>query len=219
MTLALPYLPSIDGSDAKSMPDNVSSLLDDMGARGVIDCVNWPEKFSYRPMATFSCAYSDSHIWIDFMVRCNYLKAEHTANQSPVSSDSCVEFFIDPKGDGEYWNFEFNCIGAVNASRRRERPKPTRLDDATLATILRFPSCGRRPFLELEGLFTWSLLVGIPLSLLGIDPDRPPETASCNFYKCASGTSAPHYLSWAPIATDKPDFHRPEFFAPIMFLK
>ena len=28
----------------------------------------------------------------------------------------------------------------------------------------------------------------------------------------ADGTILPHYLSWNPIETPKPDFHRPEFF-------
>lgn len=33
-----------------------------------------------------------------------------------------------------------------------------------------------------------------------------------NFYKCGDGLTVPHYLSWSPIVTEKPDFHRPEFF-------
>lgn len=212
-------IPRIDRLDSLSDIDARLTLLDDKGARGEIACVNWPEQFPYRPLASFSCAYSSRYLWIDFLVRCNYLKAEHYTNQSAVSSDSCVEFFIDPHGDGEYWNFEFTCIGTINASRRRERKNPFRLDDATLATVVRYPSCGTRPFLEIQGLFTWSLMVGIPLVLLGIDPDNPPKDTKVNFYKCASATSAPHYLSWAPIATEKPDFHRPEFFGNLTFLK
>ncbi|MDE5921249.1 MAG: hypothetical protein K2G82_06535, partial [Paramuribaculum sp.] len=31
-------------------------------------------------------------------------------------------------------------------------------------------------------------------------------------------TSEPHYLSWAPITTPQPDFHRPEFFGNITLL-
>ena len=30
--------------------------------------------------------------------------------------------------------------------------------------------------------------------------------------------SLPHYLSWMPIDTPKPDFHRPEFFGKINFV-
>jgi hypothetical protein len=33
-----------------------------------------------------------------------------------------------------------------------------------------------------------------------------------NLYKCADKSKTPHYLSAFPIETEKPDFHRPEFF-------
>ena len=215
-SITLPHLPQLD-----TLPtaDAIRLVLDDKGARDDIASVNWPDAFPYRPMTTFAAAYSDEAIFVDFLVRCNYLRAENYENQSPVSQDSCVEFFIDPLGDGEYWNFEFNCIGTVNASRRRERPVPTRLNDRQLAQIGRFPSCGTRPFREIEGLFTWSLLIRIPFDLIGLDPANLPDKIKGNFYKCASATSDPHYLSWSPIESEKPDFHRPEFFGDIYFHK
>jgi hypothetical protein len=39
-----------------------------------------------------------------------------------------------------------------------------------------------------------------------------------NFYKCGDKLPVPHYLSWAPIATPRPDFHRPEYFDTLMFI-
>ncbi len=36
--------------------------------------------------------------------------------------------------------------------------------------------------------------------------------ARINLYKCGDNLSHPHFLSWRPIQTDKPDFHRPEYF-------
>lgn len=212
-------IPRIDRLDQLADPNAIIAILDDRGARAEISCVDWPEVSDYRPMSNFAVAYSSKYIYIDFLTRCNYLRAVNTADQSPVSEDSCVEFFIDPLGNGHYWNFEFNCIGAINASHRFERPKPTRLTSEELATVRRYPSCGTRPFCEIEGLFTWNLLVAIPLELMGLDADNMPETARANFYKCASATAEPHYLSWAPIAWPKPDFHRPEFFGEIKFLK
>ena len=212
-------LPRLDVLDTLQRPDAVCSMLDDKGVRGEIASVNWPSTFPYRPMTTFSAAYSEKSLYIDFLVRCNYLRAENYENLSPVSQDSCVEFFIDPKGNGEYWNFEFNCIGAVNASRRTTRENPTRLTAEEIDMIKRYPSCGTRPFREIEGLFTWSILIDIPLELIGLDAKDIPEMVRGNFYKCASATSDPHYLSWSPIKSDKPDFHRPEFFGNIYFEK
>ena len=54
---------------------------------------------------------------------------------------------------------------------------------------------------------------------MGLDADNMPEKVRGNFYKCASATSEPHYLSWNPILTDKPDFHRPDFFGDIYFAR
>lgn len=210
-------IPRLDELDTMTDAAAIIAALDTHGARGGINWVNWPEASPHRPMATFAIAYSSRYIYIDFLTRCNYLRAVNTADQSPVSQDSCVEFFIDPLGDGHYWNFEFNCIGTVNASHRRERPAPVRLTSDEIATIRRWPSIGNRPFCEVEGLFTWNLLVAIPLSLMGLNADSMPATARANFYKCASATTEPHYLSWSPILTERPDFHRPEYFGALRF--
>lgn len=211
------HIPYLDGLDAQLDPPALTALLDDKGARADIRCVNWPEKFAYRPLSSFSIAHNGTHLFIDFFTRCNSLRAVNTANQSPVSEDSCVEFFVSPDpASRRYWNFEFNCIGAVNASTRIERPAPRRLDDTEIATIVRHGSCGTRPFDERSGMFAWNLLVAIPLELIGVKFEGTPLTMRANFYKCGSATGAPHLLSWAPIYSDKPNFHTPEFFGTII---
>lgn len=211
--LSIPRIPELAQLDDA---DSIVKILDDQGVRRTIESLNWPEAFPYKPLATFAIAHDGSNIWVDFLVRCNYLRAENWEDQSPVSQDSCVEIFLQPRVDGEYWNFEFNCIGTINASHRRERKNPTRLSAAELAQVVRYPSCGTRPFCELEGVFTWNLLVKIPLSLMDVDASEGPVAMRGNLYKCAGACSAPHYLSWNPIDTPAPDFHRPEFFAPII---
>lgn len=213
--IRLSYLPQLD---ALNSPDAVINLLDLKAARRTIESVNWRDRFPYQPLTTFTTAHSGKNIYIDFFVRCNFLRAENYTNQSPVSEDSCVEFFVEPVPGGEYWNFEFNCIGTVNASHRKERAHPTRLTDDEIARIRRFASCGERPFRELEGIFTWNLLIVIPLDLIGVEYTGEALKLRGNFYKCASAASQPHYLSWNPIETPKPDFHRPEFFGNIILL-
>lgn len=210
-------IPRIAALDTLADADAIISLLDSEGAHGMIDENNWPDAFPYKPLSTFAVAHSGNNLYIDFFVRCNYLRAVNSANQSPVSEDSCVEFFVKPVAGGEYWNFEFNCIGAVNASHRIERPAPTRLSDEEIAQIQRIASCGTKPFCEVEGLFTWNLLVVIPFSLIGVDAVSPGTVMEGNFYKCASAASQPHFLSWNAIDTPKPDFHRPEFFGKLVF--
>lgn len=195
---------------------NIIETLENKGERYIIDSLNWADKFPYRPLSSFTIAHDGKYIYIDFFVRCNYLKAENYENNSPVSQDSCVEFFVAPNCDNHYWNFEFNCIGTINASHRTERKNPTRLNDEELAQVLRYASCGNKPFQELEGIFSWNLLVAIPLSLIGVKYQGMPISMKGNFYKCASGCTQPHYMSWNPIITENPDFHRQEFFGKII---
>lgn len=212
-------VPYIRQLDELASADDIMTLMERSGNRCTIDSLNWPEIFPYQPLTTFTIAHTGKHIYIDFFVRCNYLRAENYKNQSAVSQDSCVEFFVSPNlSDCQYWNFEFNCIGTINASHRRERNNKTPLTDAELATVRRYASCGTRPFREMEGMFAWNLLVAIPLQLIGIEYKGAPIEMRGNFYKCASATEAPHYLSWNAVGGDKPDFHRPADFGIITLL-
>lgn len=61
-------------------------------------------------------------------------------------------------------------------------------------------------------LCTWSLTICIPFEVIGLDPARLPEKLRGNIYKCGDKTAHPHFLSWAPVGTSQPDFHRPEYF-------
>lgn len=210
--LSVPMIAKLDSLDMES----VSELLEIEAPKYGINCVNWQSEYPYHPITVFSIAHSETAIYINFFVRCNFLRAVNYKNNTKVCEDSCVEFFMQIPGSEEYWNFEFNCIGAVNASHRKERNSPIRLTEEEISRIRRYASCGSSPFQELEGLFNWSLAVSIPFEMVGIDSKKLPMEIQGNFYKCASGTSMPHYLSWSPISTKSPDFHRPEFFGKII---
>ena len=120
-------------------------------------------------------------------------------------------------GEKEYYNFEFNCIGTALAAKRESRELCTHFTSDKMAQIKRYASAGNKPFQEMQGIFAWELLVAIPFSLLGLEGDNLPKTVNANFYKCADNSSLPHYLSWSPIQTKCPDFHRPEFFGELHF--
>lgn len=211
-TLHIPLIPELNGME----PDQVIKTLDERGTRQTIDTLNWKAEYPYKPLTAISIAHSGTHIYIDFIVRCNYLRAVNYQNNSHVHQDSCVEFFVAPHGTTPYYNFEFNCIGTIHAAKRTDRHNGTLLSDEQLAQVVRIPSCGTRPFEELEGMFSWNLLVEIPLSLIDIEYEGKSIEMRGNFYKCADLTTTPHFLSWAPINTPAPDFHRPEFFGKII---
>ncbi|MDE5744637.1 MAG: hypothetical protein K2H84_03125, partial [Paramuribaculum sp.] len=163
-SLSVPYIPELDSLNL----EQVASILDEKGVRRTVDCLNWKEQFPYHPLTAFSIAHSDTCIYIDFFVRCNYLRAVNYKNNSDVYQDSCVEFFVAPQGTAPYYNFEFNCIGTIHAAKRMDRHSGELLTDEQLNTVRRLASCGTRPFNELEGMFSWNLVVAIPLNLMGV---------------------------------------------------
>lgn len=206
---SLPYAPQLEDRALSE----VANLLEEVGVRLSVESLNWPAEFPYRPLTVVSAAHSGKHIFLDFFVRCNYLRAVNYSPNSPVSEDSCVEFFVAPASTPEaYWSFCFNCIGTVRC-KARDGGSFRFLSPEELGRIRCYASVGNRPFQEVEGSFIWSVSVAIPLDMLGIDykPGEPVELAA-NFNKCASATSQPHYLSWAPISSEHPDFHRPDCF-------
>ena len=100
----IPFLPKLDGLSE----DEIIKQLDENGNRRTIECLNWKEQYPYRPLTVVSAAHSDKYIYLDFVVRCNYLRAVNHTNNSSVHQDSCVEFFVCPDGKLPYYNFEFN---------------------------------------------------------------------------------------------------------------
>lgn len=213
-TLRIPYAPELDTLNIA----DVANALEECGTRFPVECINWPDKYPYRPLTVVTAAHSGTHIYIDFLVRCNFLRAVNFTDNSPVSEDSCVEFFIEPKPGEPYCNIEINCIGTILAGRRRSRqdPERTRMSSEELSRIRRHATVGSRPFQEIEGSFIWCVTAAIPLDLIGLEYKGEPLEVRGNFYKCASATSQPHYLSWAPIDTPEPDFHQPSFFGRII---
>jgi len=207
-TINVPYVDRLDDASIESVAD----ILTEEGSAGSIDSINWPERYPYKPITSFRIARSASAICIKYTVCGNVLCAVYSKDQQPVWKDSCVEFFCKRADQNGYMNFEFNCIGTCYSAKHITRHESELRTLEELQQVLRYPSIGTKAFQELEGMFEWELTVAIPFSLLGIDPANLPEKILGNFYKCADDTAFQHYLSWNPITTPTPDFHRPEFF-------
>lgn len=168
---------------------------------------------------SFSVRHDGSSIYLIYFVEEPHLRATCTEFNSPVWEDSCVEFFISPEGDSNYYNFEFNCIGTILGSYGKDRHERERFDPALLGKIEAVPSLGRKPFGERQGPASWNLLVKIPLEVLRYMDNASLEglRATGNFYKCGDRLPEPHYLSWSPVKSPRPDFHTPQFFGPLIF--
>ena len=197
--------------------ETISRLLDEK-RKHAIDTVNWSE-FCYKPDVKLSICYSDSELLIKFYVTENGVRAVNGEANTPVYQDSCVEFFTKPVSDGPYKNFEFNAIGTCLSQVGMDRNSRDFVDAEQIATIRRLSSLGSETFEEKPGEHTWSLLVAIPFTLIfgEAQPDLSGKIIRSNFYKCGDKLSQVHYLSWNPIETEDPDFHRPEFFGVLEF--
>jgi hypothetical protein len=180
--------------------------------------VNWPGDYPSCPPVHFRIAYDDTRFILAFDARETCFRASETEDNGRVWEDSCVEFFIQPGGEGGYYNFECNAIGTLllaHGDGRHEREAAPR---EVLATI------GRQARVEVtrdggESLYHWSLLLSIPFTALFRHrfAPRPGESARGNFYKCGDKTARPHFLSWNPVDSATPDFHRPGSFGLLSF--
>ncbi len=195
----------------------VSESLEKDGVKIGIATINW-EKFSYKPYAVCFAGYSNSDILLKYQVKENYIRAQYTGIHDPVYKDSCVEFFIS-SGNGNYYNFEFNCIGTPYAAYGRKRDGRELLSSDRTSKIKTFSTLGDKPIAMRELSDSWELSIAIPFELFYEKEFKNPHGQSFtgNFYKCGDELPVPHYLSWNPIDIEKPDFHRPDFFGDIYF--
>lgn len=184
-----------------------------------VDRVNW-SAYPYRPEVFFRMAYTDDAILLHFKVKEASVRARFGSDNEPVWQDSCVEFFSIPAGDGVYYNIECNCIGTLlmAAGQARENREPAPL--SLLAEVQRWASLGREPFAERFEETAWEVALMIPYRLFFKHnlTSLAGKQVRANFYKCGDALQTPHFLSWHPIAVEKPDFHRPDFFGSVKFL-
>lgn len=193
------------------------SLRPGCTAESSVDSVNWPESFPVKPSVEVFVSYDAEALTVRFEVVETDVKAVYSNDLDPVWEDSCVEFFVLCADGKHYCNFELNCIGALLASRRLSRDDYAYFTPDELARVERKTSLPSRKAVLVEGESRWSASMRIPFDLLGFD--SVPESLAVNFYKCGDCTDHPHYLSWSPITTPAPDFHRPEFFGRLNFMK
>lgn len=186
-----------------------------------------PESSPHHPETQCKLLYDEKNIYGIFRVDDKYVRSLHTEFQSPVYTDSCVEFFIQPKNSKGYFNFEFNCGGALLASFVTD---PTRIGgsvrECTSLTpddnfqIKRQSSLPRTVNPEITENIVWHLEFSIPFAVLekyaGSLRNTGGQVWRANFYKCGNETSHPHWGSWAELSGL--NFHLPADFGKIHFL-
>jgi hypothetical protein len=189
-----------------------------------IDCFR-PESTSHRPLVRCKLLYDDTHLYGLFSARDRYVRCVHSGFQTPVYEDSCVELFVQPRSDKGYFNFEFNCGGALLASYVTD---PARLNGRVAGATPLSREEGRQVAVygslppvvdETEDEVTWSLEFAIPFALIHAYAGNPGKMEGRvwrgNLYKCGDKTTHPHWASWSPLR--ERNFHAPWDFGVLRF--
>jgi hypothetical protein len=133
---------------------------------------------------------------------------------------------LQPKSKGGYFNFEFNCGGAMLASyvtdparidgRVRQCTPLTLADDRQIQRYSNLPDVVDP---EITKKQIWFLEFSIPFAVMekyaGLLRETGGQTWRGNFYKCGNETSHPHWGAWSPVK--ELNFHLPECFGSIKF--
>ena len=174
-----------------------------------LDHILWEPDAGIRASGRF--CYDAENLYVHLYAVEKDIRAEYTAPLSPVHRDSCLEFFFMPETEDRYFNFEINPNGCMHIGFGHGRHDSTVLYRRDASGLFRIHT-GRTP----DG---WEVCYRIPLSFLRVFyPDYAfTGRLKANVYKCGDDTPRPHYLAWNPVLTEKPDYHRPEFFGTMVF--
>ena len=185
-----------------------------------------PESSDHRPRTYARLLYDRDGLFGIFLVKDRYVRCVHTHYLEAVYKDSCVEFFVQPKADRGYFNFEFNCGGSllcfyiVDPTRVPNGFKDfTPLPEEDGKQVVIYYSMP--PVVEPEIVVPteWLLEFFVPFAVLekyvGPVGNVTNQEWRANLYKCGDETSHPHWASWAPV--DEFNFHLPHCFGTIRF--
>ena len=186
-----------------------------------------PASSPHRPATSVRLLHDCDSLYLHFLVEDRFVISTRTQFQQSVCCDSCVEYFVQPRGNSGYLNFEINCGGTLLSQYIED---PTRTADGFAKFTPLSAEYGSRVrirhampqvvFPEPVGPVVWQVACQIPLDVLeayvGKLGPLPHQVWALNFFKCADESSHPHWASWSPIGKQL-NFHQPCYFAPLQF--
>jgi hypothetical protein len=212
MSLEIPHLRFLS-DDLKYLAGSLAHI-----EAQYIENFPWGE-VSPSPRVQFKIVHDNHAVILVFDVWENETLARYTKHNQPVSKDSCVEFFVRFKGEENYYNLEFNCLGTCLVGWGPDRDNRELLPLEVIDQIKMHTKIVRKSTGEVP-LINWQLTLKIPLAVF-VNSNIPQligQKATANFYKCGDDLSQPHYMSWASINYPTPNFHQPAFFGELTFL-
>lgn len=179
-----------------------SDVWDDCESAEVA-CPNW-KNWRYAPKTFCKMLEDDTGLYIRFTTDEEPYSVYENFND-PTNRDSCVELFINfsPENTGNYMNFEINSKGVMSlgfGSSIQNRKQIADVDFSIFRIMAEEKQNG------------WEVFFYIPFSFVKKYYAGVSGTFAGNLYKCGDRTPKPHYVSWAPIRTEVPNFHLSEYF-------
>ncbi len=152
--------------------------------------------------------HDDENLYVSMRCYEKAPRATVTEHEGMVHLDSCMEFFFSPCPAlrPDYFNLEANPFGAIKfnyGAGRKDRIKTGKLPQFAAMDAVRTDAY-------------WQLTCTIPFALIReYAPEFTGEAGSvirANMYRCGEQAEEKSFVTLFPIGTEKPDYHRPEFF-------
>ncbi len=180
----------------------------------------------FKPRAEAKMGYDKDNIYVIFRVKDKFVRSVVQDYNGNVSGDACVEFFFAPDAEypERYFNLEINAGGTplmFYIAPPYPKGKFIKLEPKDFEQIEIAHSLPKLVDPEITDSITWTVEYRIPLSLLEkFSYITRPATGvvwKANFYKTASLSSNPHWITWSFVDNPKPNFHLPQFFGSLVF--
>lgn len=175
-----------------------------------IDTLLWTDSIDISAQAQL--CYDADYLYVRLEAVEPNIRMEETDPLAEVCHDSCLEFFLRPTERMDYFNIEFNPnkivwlgfgAGVHNLIRLMPDTK------ALLAPQVEFTDGG------------WVITYRVPFAFIRqFFPEFEVKAGGkmyANAYKCGELTAKRHYLSWNPVLSKTPAFHRPQDYGTLIF--
>lgn len=176
-----------------------------------IDQYPWDES-GYCPEAHARIGWNSAGLHVLMYAKEPSIRTEEIKTGGMVCCDSCIEFFFKPfpQQDARYFNCESNAAAIMHIGLGDGRPG---------RTVWRELPKGIAPTHSRHAGAWWAVSYSLPMDWIAqnfaASRLQAGQILLGNCYKCDESIH-PHFGMWSPVQWPKPDFHRPEFFAPMM---
>lgn len=179
---------------------------------------------AFRPVTEAKMLYDEDFLYVIFRVKDRYVSSLVQEYNGIVSGDACVEFFFAPdtSSPDRYFNLEVNA-GGTPLFYYVTKPWVgfNALSEEDIKQVKIAHSLPSKVDPEIIEPVTWTIEYSVPISVLkkfsNVTQPKKGTVWRANFYKTASRSSNPHWITWSFVDKPKPDFHLPQFFGILTF--